>query len=100
MAISGRHRVIDEAFLRAWGALPEGNFEAIYNGKRYGVTRTERSGGRQAWLWAEERGGRDRISANLYRLASGARLKPCEMPARKVVDFVLHARVANAPEEP
>ena len=78
-------------FLKAWAALPEGSFEALYNGKRYGVTRTEREGGRQAWLWAEERGGTDRISGNLYRLASGARLKPCEMPEEKVVAFVMGA---------
>ena len=77
------------AFLIAWNALPVGSFEAIYQNRRYGVTKTERAGNRQAWIWAEERGGPDRISANLYRLKSGARLKPCEMPEQKVIDFVL-----------
>ena len=75
-------------FLERWNALPLGSFEGNYRGRRYGVTRTERAGGRQAWLWAEERGGPDRVSANLYRLASGARLKPCEMSADKVIAFV------------
>lgn len=77
------------AFLKAWDALPSGSFEGLFQSRRYGVTKTERSGGRQAWLWAEERGGPDRVSANLYRLNSGAQLKPCEMPADKVIDFVL-----------
>jgi hypothetical protein len=38
---------------------------------------------------AEELGGGDYISLNLYLTARGARLRPCEMPAAKVVDFVL-----------
>ena len=78
-----------DAFLKAWDALPTGTFEGLYQSRRYGVTKTERSGGRQGWIWAEERGGSDTISANLYRLQSGAKLKPCEMPAEKVFDFVL-----------
>ena len=82
-----------EAFLKAWDALPDGNFEGLYGDRRYGVTKTERSEKRQAWLWAEERGGPDRISANLYRLKSGAQLKPCEMPAEKVINFVLGVKV-------
>jgi hypothetical protein len=78
-----------EAFLTAWGALPVGHFNAVYKGRRYGVTRTARADGRQGWLWAEELGGADRISGNLYRLKSGARLKPCEMSADKVTAFVI-----------
>jgi hypothetical protein len=82
-----------DEFLKAWDALPEGSFEGVYNSRRYGVTKTEGSKKRQAWLWAEERGGPDRISANLYRLKSGAQLKPCEMPAQKVLNFVLEVKV-------
>jgi len=41
---------------------------------------------------AEERGGGDYISLNLYRTASGALLRPCEMPEAKVVAFVLALR--------
>lgn len=78
-----------EAFLTAWDALPTGNFDGVYAGRRYGITRTERAGGRQAWLWAEALGGSDRISGNLYRLKSGAQLKPCEMPEEKVIAFVM-----------
>ena len=79
---------VDDEFLAAWDALPSGSFEGFYAGRRYGVTRTVRAGGRQGWIWAEERGGTDRVSGNVYRLRSGARLKPCEMPAEKVIAFV------------
>ena len=81
-------QIASDSFLIAWEALPAGHFEAIYCGRRWGVTRTEKFDGRQAWLWAEELGGKGRISCNLYRLKSGARLKPCEMPAQEVMDFV------------
>ncbi|WP_298918514.1 hypothetical protein [uncultured Algimonas sp.] len=85
-------------FLEAWEALPEGNFFGHYKGTRYGITRTERDSGRQAWLWAEELGGPHRVSANLYRLASGTLLKPCEMPEAVVIDFVLNVRpIAHEP---
>jgi len=49
-----------KTFLTAFNALPNGNFEAIYQGRRYGVTKTLREGERQAWFWAEERGGTDK----------------------------------------
>lgn len=84
-----------QSFLTAWERLPVGSFEGHYKGRRYGVIRTERTGGRQAWIWAEERSGPDRISGNLYRLRTGARLKPCEMPKEKVIEFVLGVKPIN-----
>ena len=77
-------------FLRRFLAVPQGYSQGIYEGRRYGVTRRSSPTGRRHWLYAEELGGADRISLNLYVLKrSGARLKPCEMPAGKVVAFVL-----------
>ncbi len=66
--------------LAAFDALPIGGFEALYQGKRYRVVRQDFSGGKSQKLVAEELGGPDFISMNLYRLDTGARLKPCEMP--------------------
>ena len=74
------------AFLDAFDALPEGRFTGRANGRRYVVIRSV--DGPVQKLLAEELGGNDYISLNLYRLRSGPRLKPCEMPERKVVDFV------------
>ena len=88
-----------KSFLAAWGALPLGTFEGHYEGRRYSVTRTERQGGRQAWLWAEDLSGPDRISANLYRLASGALLKPCEMTEEKVINFVTQITLIKPAKE-
>lgn len=76
-------------FLAAFDALPLGTFTGVYAGRRYVATRSDYSGGGAQKLVAEELGGSDYISLNLYRLAAGALLKPCEMPEAKVVAFVL-----------
>jgi hypothetical protein len=83
-----------DAFLKHFDALPNGYGEGVYQNRRYGVTKTVKSNGRQAWLYAEELGGNDAISFNLYRLSMGAKLKPCEMPETTVIAFVL-GYVAN-----
>ncbi|MFY9239814.1 MAG: hypothetical protein WAO78_13285 [Roseovarius sp.] len=64
------------AFLAAFDALPLGTFQGCAGGRRYIVTRSDFSNGAAQKLIAEELGGPDYISLNLYRLASGARLKP------------------------
>jgi len=52
-------------------------------------------------LWAEELGGNDRISLNIYAPPSGdPTLKPCEMPIDKVTAFVLGARPEPSPAPP
>ena len=80
---------VDELFRR----VPEGWSVMRFDDRRYGVTRTVSAGGRIQKLYAEELGGPDVVSANLY--ASTA-LRPCEMPAAKVLAFVSGA----VPAEP
>ncbi len=79
-----------EDFLTAFFALPTGTFTGRADTKRYVVSRQVLAGGKSHKLVAHELGGTDYISLNLYQTRnSGALLRPCEMPARKVVDFVL-----------
>jgi hypothetical protein len=81
-----------DAIWRALSAWPEGYFTATYDGERYGVTRSVHANGRSMKLWAEQLGGADRISLNIYAPPSGdLALKPCEMPIDKVTAFVLSA---------
>lgn len=68
--------------------VPVGWSEVTYAGRRYGVTRSVAAGGRAWAVYAEELGGSDVVSANLYLTAGGPQLKPCEMPEAKVVDFL------------
>ena len=68
--------------------LPEGWSVVEYDGRRYAVTRTVHGDGRSESILAEELGGRDLVSANLYRIEGEDVLKPCEMPSEKVLDFL------------
>jgi hypothetical protein len=82
--------IADNQFLAVFDRLPLGGYGATYDGKRYRVTKSQFACARSQKLYAEELGGNDRVSFNLYRLATGeALLKPCEMSAEKVVTFVL-----------
>jgi hypothetical protein len=77
-------------FLAAFDALPLGGYGGTYEGRRYRIVKTQFSAARSQKLEAEELGGNDTISLNLYRLATGeALLKPCEMPEEKVRAFVM-----------
>ncbi|MBT8417710.1 MAG: hypothetical protein KJO42_09740 [Silicimonas sp.] len=70
--------------------LPFGGYGATFEGRRYRVTKSRMASGRSQKLEAEELGGNDYISFNLYRLESGGvLLRPCEMTEQKVTTFVL-----------
>ncbi len=74
-------------------AWPQGYFTASFRGRRYGVSNTSHAGGRSRKLYAEELGGTDFVSLNLYEPDHGdPALRPCEMPVEKVIDFVREAR--------
>jgi hypothetical protein len=60
----------------------------VVDGRPYGLTRTAHVGGRTLTIHAEELGGPDVVSANVLRTAAGDVLKPCEMPAEKVLGFL------------
>lgn len=68
--------------------IPVGYSEVLYQGKRYGLSRTNFNGGKSTKLFAEELGGTDFISCNFYITSQNQHLKPCEMPAAKVMDFL------------
>ncbi|MEO3414448.1 hypothetical protein AAFO92_07325 [Roseovarius sp. CAU 1744] len=79
-------------FLKVFDALPMGTFTGVSNGRQYIVTRQDFAAGNSQKLIAEELGGNGYISFNLYRLASGMRLYPCETTQEEVVDFVVNLR--------
>ncbi len=68
--------------------LPIGYSEAFYQGKKYGVTRTDFNQGKSIKLYAEELGGKDFISFNYYITDKENLLKPCEMSKKKVIHFL------------
>ncbi len=72
----------------ALARIPEGWSRVRVGSRAYGLTRTTHTDGRSVGLYAEELGGTDVVSANVWWLAGGAVLKPCEMPAEKVEAFL------------
>ena len=82
-----------DVFVERFLALPEGHHRGACDGRRYALTVARSADGRRHRLWAEELGGPDRVSLNLFLLCDGrALLKPCEMPEAKVIAFVLGYR--------
>lgn len=78
------------AFLHKLAELPIGYSAGFFNSTRYGATIKASPDRKRIWLFAEELGGRNRISFNLYRLRNSEyRLKPCEMPEERVINFVM-----------
>ncbi|MEL6587464.1 MAG: hypothetical protein AAFY65_08690 [Pseudomonadota bacterium] len=77
-----------QAVAERLAGLPLGTFRARAQGKDWLVTRSVLADGGSEKLVARALDGSDYISLNLYRLTSGPRLRPCEMPAAKVASFV------------
>ena len=68
--------------------LPIGHTTVAYQNKTYGVIRTDFNNGCSHKIFAQELGGKDLISMNYYVTQRGEILKPCEMSAEKVIDFL------------
>jgi hypothetical protein len=70
--------------------FPIGYSYAIYEGKKYGITRTDFNNGKSFKVFAQELGGSKYISLNYYLTKLGDNLRPCEMPKQKVIHFLNH----------
>ena len=91
----GPRSTMDSPFELALDRIPSGHSEGAFGGDPYGITKTVSADGRRLRLYAESRSSNDVVSFNLYRTASGALLKPCEMPRAKVVNFVIGVSLAQ-----
>ena len=91
-----------------WGNVAVGASRGTSLGRRWRAVRTVHAGGRsekiEAWALDGHPGegsvGSGYVSANLYRLGSGPRLLPCEMPAARVLRFVADWRPDPPPPSP
>lgn len=86
---AGKRRAPISTFDAALARLPTGYLKGSFMGRTYGVTVTRSEDGKRTSLFAEELGGQDIVSFNLYGLSTGELLKPCEMSSQKVVEFVI-----------
>ncbi|GGF33245.1 hypothetical protein GCM10011519_03380 [Marmoricola endophyticus] len=77
-----------EPLLDLLARVPTGWSAVRFAGARWGLRRTEAAGGRSVAVYAEELGGSGVVSANVYLTDAGAVLRPCEMPAERVLSFL------------
>jgi hypothetical protein len=78
-----------EKFLKILANWRSGYRQGLYKNLPYGVTVERSEDGKRLKLYARSLSDKDHVSFNLYYLKSGAKLKPCEMPEKKVVEFVI-----------
>ena len=75
-----------------WDRVPVGASRGTALGRRWRAVRTRHADGRSEKIVATAldgpEDGEGYVSANLYRLAAGPRLLPCEMPAARVLRFL------------
>lgn len=81
------------AFHQKINSLDDGAYDISFRKKRYLLRKETRLEGKLIKLYAEELGGKDFISLNYYPKIKEGLLKPCEMPAQKVVDFILELKL-------
>lgn len=69
--------------------LPRGSSVGRLDGKKYSASKSVSGNGRRIKFYAEELGGTNIISFNMYRTArQGWALKPCEISSGKIFDFL------------
>lgn len=86
---------MQEAFQKALSLIPEGYSEGMFQGQRWRMEKTTFAQGRSVKFYARDLGATNFVSLNLYHLASGDVLKPCEMAEAKVREFVLGVVLAQ-----
>lgn len=84
-----------DGFTQALVRIPEGYSEGIFQGQRWRLEKITHTQGRSVKFYARALAGTDFVSLNLYHLAAGDVLKPCEMAEAKVRDFVLGVVLAD-----
>jgi len=69
-------------------AFEDGAYNITYQEKRYLFRKETLLNAKLIKVYAEELGNTDFISLNYYPETAGGLLKPCEMPDKKVIDFI------------
>ena len=75
--------------------LPTGYSAGIYKGKKYGITKEVFNDGKSYKIFGKELQGTDFVSLNYYITSKKQLLKPCEMPAQKVVHFLSNVQLTE-----
>ena len=72
-------------------AIPEGWTRVRVAGQDWGVSRTTRAGGKVMSFDADRLGDSEHFGANVWNTSEGSVLRPCEVPAEMVMQFLRDA---------
>ena len=72
-------------------SIPEGTSKATLENRLYIVTKKTFNGGQSFKFFAEEAGGIDYVSLNVYKTSERIYIKPCEQPVSKSQNFLQNA---------
>lgn len=75
-------------------AIPEGWSRVEIDGHSWAVTRTTRAAGKVVSVDAEQLGAVEQFGANVWITSDSVILRPCEVPAEKVMQFLRAAATA------
>lgn len=75
-------------------SIPEGWTRAEVDGQTWGVTRVTHAGGKVISINAERLRDTEQLGANVWITSDGPILRPCEVPAGKVMQFLRAAATA------
>lgn len=90
-----RVSVVDDSELdELVSAIPEGWSRIDIDGAAWGITRTTRAGGKVISVEAERLGAGEGFGGNIWLTTKGPVLKPCEVPAERVLRVLEGARAA------
>ena len=81
--------------IKALTKIPLGHSYGSYQGKKYGISRSDFNKGKSVKIYAAELAGTDFVSLNVYFTSTETLLKPCEMPEEKVLDFLENVSIIN-----
>lgn len=80
-----------EWFFEKIVSIPEGTSKATFENQLYIVTKRTFNGGQSFKFFAEEAGGIDYVSLNVYKTSERIYIKPCEQPVSKSQNFLQNA---------
>jgi hypothetical protein len=78
----------DTDFYEKVNSIKNTTTETMFHNKKYILSKETLQNGKIVKVYASQAGGQDFISFNMYKLKEGWRLKACEMPDIKVIQFI------------
>lgn len=73
--------------------IPEGFSFGLFRNKKYGISKQIYNEGKSFKIFGKDLEGNDYISLNYYCTQKQEILKPCEMPADKVIQFLNEIKI-------